>query len=295
MILARKRMMTAYAFLFFPLLFFILVRFMPMIYAMVMGTTNWGLLAKNLKFVGIDNFKKILGDEVFQKSFTNTLRYAFIGTPAVVIISLFIALHLNNITRGKSLFRLLYVLPYITPIVAVSWVWRWIYQPLPLGMLNGLFSAVGLPSMGFLNDPAQALYAITLVNVWVELGYCATIFLAGIQNVPIEFIEAAKIDGATERTLLFKITLPLLLPITLFLTVMEGIQFLRIFTQVYNMSIQAMGGPLDTTKSVALYIYQTAFTKFQMGVAASASLVLFAAIMVVTLTQMLFFDKKINY
>jgi multiple sugar transport system permease protein len=131
--------------------------------------------------------------------------------------------------------------------------------------------------------------------VWVELGYCVTIFLAGIQNIPNDFIEAAKIDGASGRTILSKIILPLLLPVTLFLVVMQSIQFMRIFTQVYNMSYQSQGGPLDSTKSVALYIYQTAFTKFQLGLAASASLVLFAIIMLITLVQMKFFDKQINY
>jgi len=295
MTLAKKRVITAYAFLALPLLFFILVRFMPMLYALLMSMTNWGLLAKNLKFVGIDNFKQIFGDPVFRTALVNTLRYAALGAPLVIVVSLFFALHLNVITRGKSLFRLLYILPYITPVVAVSWVWRWMYQPLPIGLLNGLLTYLGFGAQGFLNDPKQALYAITLVNVWVELGYCVTIFLAGLQNIPMEIIEAAKIDGASERTLLFKVTLPLLLPITLFLTVMQGIQFLRIFTQVYNMSMQAMGGPLDSTKSVALYIYQTAFTKFQMGVAAAASLSLFAVIMVVTLLQMKVFDKKIGY
>ena len=133
------------------------------------------------------------------------------------------------------------------------------------------------------------------MNVWVELGYCSTIFLAGLQTIPKEISEAARIDGANGRQVLTKITLPLLLPITLFLTVMEGIQFLRIFTQVYNMSFQAMGGPLNSTKSAALYIYQKAFTNFEMAQAASASLVLFAMIMLVTLVQLKFFDKKMNY
>ncbi|QQO08342.1 carbohydrate ABC transporter permease [Breznakiella homolactica] len=295
MTLAKKRILTAYAFLALPLLYFICVRFIPMLYAMVMGMTNWGLLAKELKFVGFDNFRTIFSDPVFHKAFGNTIKYAVIGAPLVIVISLFFALQLNVINRGKGLYRLLYVLPYITPIVAVSWVWRWMYQPPPIGLINGVLSYLGLKTQGFLNDPGQALYCITLVNVWVELGYCITIFLAGIQNIPVEYIEAAKIDGASSRTLLFRITLPLLLPITLFLMVMEGIQFLRIFTQVYNMSVQATGGPLDSTKSVALYIYQTAFTKFQMGLAASASMVLFLLIMAVTLIQIKFFDRKVSY
>lgn len=288
-------MLTAYTFLLLPLLFFLFVRFFPMLYALIMGITNWGLTAHGVRFVGLENFKTIFSDEVFLISLYNTARYAFIGAPLAILISLFFALQLNNIAYGRGVYRLIYVLPYITPVVAVSWVWRWIFQPLPIGILNNILNALGIGAQGFLLDPRQALYTIVSVNIWVEMGYCITIFLAGIQNIPQDFIEAAKIDGASEVNVLTRIILPLLLPVTLFLTVMEGIQFMRIFTQVYNMSYQAQGGPLDSTKSVALYIYQTAFTKFQLGVAASASLVLFLVIMLVTLVQFKFFDKKINF
>jgi multiple sugar transport system permease protein len=295
MTIARKQAMTAYAFLLVPLSFFLFVRFFPMLYALVMGLTNWGLTAKNVRFIGLDNFRTIFTDKVFLVSLANTARYALIGAPLAIGLSLFFAMQLNAVSRGRGLFRLIYVIPYITPVVAVSWVWRWILQPPPIGVLNNLLTSLGLGSHGFLLDHKEALLTITAVNVWVELGYCVTIFLAGIQNIPNDFIEAAKIDGASGRTILSKIILPLLLPVTLFLTVMQSIQFMRIFTQVYNMSYQSQGGPLDSTKSVALYIYQTAFTKFQLGLAASASLVLFAIIMLITLVQMKFFDKQINY
>lgn len=295
MTIARKQAMTAYAFLLVPLSFFLFVRFVPMLYALVMGLTNWGLTAKNARFIGLDNFRTIFSDKVFLTSLANTARYALIGAPLSIGLSLFFALQLNAVSRGRGLFRLVYVIPYITPVVAVSWVWRWILQPPPIGILNKFLAALGLGAHGFLLDPNEALLTITAVNVWVELGYCVTIFLAGIQNIPNDFIEAAKIDGASGRTILTRIILPLLLPVTLFLAVMQSIQFMRIFTQVYNMSYQSQGGPLDSTKSVALYIYQTAFTKFQLGQAAGASLVLFAIIMLITLVQMKFFDKKINY
>jgi multiple sugar transport system permease protein len=295
MTLEKKRILVAYSFLALPLIYFIGVRLIPMLYAIVMGLTNWGLLARDLQFVGLENFRTIFSDPVFIQAFGNTLRYALIGVPLVIVISLFFALQLNMVSRGRGFFRLVYVLPYITPVVAVSWVWRWMYQQPPVGLINGILVSFGLPAQGFLSNPATALYCITTVNIWVDLGYCVTIFLAGIQNIPTEFIEAAKIDGATNFGLLFKITLPLLLPITLFLTVMQGISFLRIFTQVFNMSFQATGGPLNSTKSVALYIYQTAFTQFKMGLAASASMVLFVLIMLVTMIQLKFFDRKINY
>jgi multiple sugar transport system permease protein len=295
MTLASRRSLTAYTFLAVPLVFFVCVRFGPMIYMTVMSFTNWGLLRRKTEFIGLENYVNVLSDPVFLNALGNTMRYAFIGAPIVIVLGLCIALLLDSIPKGKGLFRLIYVLPYITPVVAVSWVWRWMYQPPPLGVINLVIGALGLPAGEFLNSPSQALPSIMGVNVWVELGYCSTIFLAGLQTIPKELHEAARIDGATGRQVLFKVTIPLLAPITFFLTVMEGIQFLRIFTQVYNMSFQAMGGPLDSTKSAALYIYQKAFNNFEMAQAGSASIILFAIIMAVTLVQMKFLDRKVNY
>ena len=295
MTLAKKRAMTAYAFLALPLIFFLCVRFGPMLYMMGRSLTDWSLLRKTNHFLGFANFAAVVGDPAFVAAMGNTARYALIGAPSVIVLSLAVALILNGIGRGTGLHRLIYVLPYITPIVAVSWVWRWMYQTPPLGIINGIFGTLGLSAHEFLNSPKEALYSILGVNVWVEMGYCVTIFLAGIQTIPTDCIEAARIDGATEGKVLVRIILPLLMPITFFLAIMEGIQFLRIFTPVYNMSAQAMGGPLDSTKSAALYIYQSAFTKFEMGRAAAASLILFAVIMIVTLLQIKFFDKKTNY
>ncbi len=294
MTLAKKKAMTAYVFLAFPLVFFIGVRFGPMLYAMIRSLTDWSLLRKTNHFIGLENFKAVLTDPVFLKALGNTMRYALVGAPIVIAMSLGIALLLNRIIHARGLFRLIYILPYITPMVAVSWVWRWMYQTPPMGILNALFSALGLPAVEFLISPDQALYSILAVNIWVELGYCTTVFLAGIQTIPMDCVEAAKIDGASEFQIFVKIILPLLMPITLFLMIMQGIQFLRIFTPIYNMSAQAMGGPLDSTKSAALYIYQMAFSKFEMGKASAASLVLFAIIMVVTLLQLKIFDKKAN-
>lgn len=266
-----------------------------MIYMVAMSFTDWSLMRKTVTFVGLENYKTVIADPVFRQALGNTMKYALFGAPIVIVLSLCIALLLDMIPRGKGLFRLIYVLPYITPVVAVSWVWRWMYQPPPLGVINAILVAVGIPAGEFLNSTSQALPSILAVNVWVELGYCSTIFLAGLQTIPKELHEAARIDGARGSQILFKVTIPLLAPITFFLIVMEGIQFLRIFTQVYNMSMQAMGGPLGSTKSAALYIYQKAFTNFEMAQAGSASIILFAIIMAVTLLQMKFLDRKVNY
>ena len=293
--MASHRALTAYTFLALPLVFFVCVRFGPMLYMVAMSLTDWSLMRKTLKFVGLANYQTVLSDPVFRQALGNTLKYAVFGAPVVIVISLCIALLLDAIPRGKGFYRLIYVLPYITPVVAVSWVWRWMYQQPPLGVINAILVAIGIPAGEFLNSTSQALPSILGVNVWIELGYCSTIFLAGLQTIPKEYHEAACIDGAKARQIFFGITIPLLAPITFFLAVMEGIQFLRIFTQVYNMSMQAMGGPLGSTKSAALYIYQKAFTNFEMAQAGSASMILFAIIMVVTLFQMKFLDRKVNY
>ncbi len=295
MTLAGRRAATAYAFLCVPLVFFLGVRFGPMLYTVAMSFTDWGLLRKTLHFVGLANYAAIFADPVFLKSLVNTAEYTLFGVPVVLFLGLCIALLLDRLPRGKGVYRLLYVLPYITPVVAVAWVWRWMYQSPPLGVLNAMFVFLGLRAHEFLNSPTQALPSILAVNVWVELGYVTIVFLAGIQTIPAGIKEAARIDGASGLQVLRRIVLPLLLPVTLFLAVMEGIQFLRIFTQVYNMSSQALGGPLDSTKSAALYIYQKAFTSFDMGVAASASLVLFVIILAVTLVQLKLFDRKLSY
>lgn len=294
--LRKKRIITAYLFLAIPMVFFVVVRFWPMLYSFWMSFTDWNLLSTAPKnFVGLANYQYIFGNEVFIKSLFNTFAYVLIGVPLTIILSLFIAILLNRIIRAQGLFRLLYLMPFITPVVAVSWVWRWIYQPVPTGILNNLLVAMGLDAQGFINSPTQALVSIVITTVWMNLGYCIVIFLAGLQTIPQDLIEAAKIDGANRRQSAMKITIPLLNPIILFMVVMQSISFLRIFTQVYNMSSQGTGGPLNSTKTIVLFIYQKAFVDYDMGIASSASVVLFAMIMIITFLQFKFVRRDTGY
>lgn len=141
----------------------------------------------------------------------------------------------------------------------------------------------------------EALPSIVVTTVWIEIGYCVLIFLAGLQNIPKEYLEAAKVDGANRRQLLFRITIPLLNPVIVFLSVIETIVSLRIFTQVYNMTDQGSGGPLNSTKPLVLYIYQKAFKSFDMGTAAAATVVLFLIILTVTIFQLKVLNKNVQY
>ncbi|HPD38846.1 MAG TPA: sugar ABC transporter permease [Mesotoga infera] len=293
--ISQKRIITAYLFLAIPLIFYIVVRFYPMIYAFWLSFTNWKLISPKKDFVGFDNFVKIFKDKVFVTSLWNTIKYVTFGVPLVIVLSLFLAVTLNKVKHLQWFYRLLYVMPYITPLVAVSWVWRWIYQRPPAGILNNLLMAFGLDAQPFLTSMNQSLPAIVVTTVWVNLGYCIIVFLAGLQTIPQEYIEAAKIDGATSRQSFFKITIPLLNPVTVFLVVTQSITFLRIFTQVYNMTDQGSGGPLNATKPLVLYIYQKAFRSFDMGLASSATVILFLLIMGITLVQLLVLNKRVQY
>src|SRR5512137_2768755 len=147
MTLAGKKALTAYGFLAVPLLFFVCVRFGPMLYMMAMSLTDWSVLRKALHFVRFANFRTIFRDPVFLQTLGNTARYAVFGAPIVIAISLGLALLLDRIRRGRAVFRFIYVLPYITPVVAVSWVWRWMFQTPPLGILNAALAKLGLPAL----------------------------------------------------------------------------------------------------------------------------------------------------
>lgn len=293
--LRRKKILNAYLFLCVPLIFFAVVRFYPTIYAFWLSFTDWNIISPKMNFVGFANYGKIFSDSVFIKAFGNTIKYVLYGVPLVIILSLAIATLLNNIRKGQSFYRLICVMPYITPLVAVSWVWRWMYQRPPIGVINNLFAYVGIPSQRFLFNITQALPSIVVTTLWVNIGYCVVIFLAGLQTIPREFLEASKIDGANRWQVFTKITLPLLNPVILFLVVTQSILFLRIFTQVYNMTDQGSGGPLNSAKPLVLYIYQKAFLSFEMGPASSATVVLFGMILIITAVQFALLKRKIQY
>jgi multiple sugar transport system permease protein len=164
-------------------------------------------------------------------------------------------------------------------------VWRWFYQPVPVGLFNGLLVALGLAQQPFLRSTEQALYAVLAPAVWAGLGFQVVIFLAGLKAIPRTYYEAAEIDGAGRWRIRFESTQPLLRPTLVFLLVVSSIAFLRIFDYVYSMT-GGQGGPLDSTKPLVLKIYETAFGHFQMGYAAAQTVVLFLVLLAVSLVQM---------
>jgi multiple sugar transport system permease protein len=284
----QKQVAWAWAFLAVPILFYTVIRFYPTLEAFWISTTNWNLLSKPSS-IGLANFTRLFVDPVFWQVFRNTTLYLLLGMPISLLLAFIIAYHLDRVRFMHGFIRALYFLPFLTTAAAMAWVWRWFYQPVPIGLFNNLLAGFGIAQQPFLRSTTQALPAVLAPAIWAGLGFQIVIFMAGLRAIPATYYEAARIDGVSNWAILARITLPLLKPTIIFLVVFSSISFLRIFDQVYNMTSQTSsdpGGPLNSTKPLVLMIYQTAFSSFDMGYAAAQTVVLFLVLLVVSLLQL---------
>ncbi len=283
--ISQKQIVWAWAFLALPAVFYVVIRFYPTANAIFLSFQEWNLLGART-WTGIDNYIKLWNDPVFWKVFGNTFLYLILGTPISLVISFIIAYHIDKVRFMHGAIRALYFVPFMTSAVAMAWVWRWFYQPVPIGVFNNFLSSFGIPQIEFLNSTTNALPSILAPAVWAGLGFQIIIFMAGLRAIPQTYYEAARIDGISPLATLWEITLPLLKPTIVFLVVFSSIGFLRIFDQVFNMTTNNPGGPLNSTKPLVLMIYDTAFNSFDMGYAAAQTVVLFVILLVVSLLQL---------
>ncbi len=281
----QKQVAWAYGFLAVPILFYGIIRFYPTGNAILISFQEWNLLGTRT-WTGLDNYAKLWADPVFWKVFVNTFEYLLIGTPVSLVISFVIAYNLDKLRFMHGFLRMLYFLPFMTSAVAMAWVWRWFYQPVPTGLFNNVLASVGIPQIAFLNSTTNALPSILAPAIWAGLGFQIIIFMAGLRSIPSSYYEAAKIDGVGWWTVLTEITIPLLRPTIVFIVVFSSIGFLRIFDHVYNMTSNNPGGPLNSTEPLVLMIYETAFSSFDMGYAAAQTVVLFVILLAVSLLQL---------
>ncbi|WP_435311101.1 carbohydrate ABC transporter permease [Primorskyibacter sedentarius] len=281
----QKQIAWAWAFLAVPVLFYGIIRFYPTGNAILISFQDWNLLGDRT-WSGLENYRKLVADPVFWKVFKNTFLYLILGTPISLVLSFIIAYQLDKVRFMHSTLRMLYFLPFMTSAVAMAWVWRWFYQPVPTGLFNNLLAQLGIPQIAFLNSTTNALPSVLAPAVWAGLGFQIIIFMAGLRAIPVSYYEAARIDGVGWWTQLTQITIPLLRPTIVFIVVFSSIGFLRIFDHVYNMTTNNPGGPLNATKPLVLMIYGTAFNDFDMGYAAAQTVVLFVILLIVSLLQL---------
>ena len=277
-----------------PFVISVLVFFIgPLIVALILSFKEYSLLDQttilSAKNVGFDNYVKVFNDEVFRKALKNTFLYSLGVVPLQLTISLLLALVVDSKIKAKSFFRVAYYIPTLTSIVAVSVIFLFLFKA--DGILNKLLLIFGVNERSWFDDPKFALIAIIFMAVWSSVGVTMIIFLAALQEVPQTVYEAAEIDGASKFQRFFKITIPLIKPTIFFNLVMTVIGTLQMFDQAFVIS-GGKGGPLDSTMTVVLYLYNKGFKEFEMGYASAVAFVLFAIIFTLTLIQKKLFKEE---
>ena len=237
---------------------------------------DWNPLIDKYNFVGLENFKEVLTSGLFWKSMGNTMVFAFFAVVFRIVFGLGLALLLSSrLTKVKTLFQGLFYMPTITPLVAVSFVWMWMFDP-QFGLINKVFNL----GINWLKDSQWALPAIIIMTIWKDFGYATVLFLGGLMGLPEDVFEASKIDGATSWQTFWRITLPLLKPTTLFVVITSLITYLQAYIQIL---IMTNGGPGTSTYVISYLIFDEAFVKYNFGTASAMAIILFVIIGILTI------------
>ncbi len=260
-------------------LIILLFTIIPVFFSFYISLTDWNILGE-ANFIGFENYQNILTDVVAKETFSNTLYFAVLSVPINVVLTLLIAVMLNQKIKGISFFRTAFYLPVISASVAVSLMFMWILAN--NGLLNQMLESIGLEPIRWLTNPKIALNSVIAVTIWKGLGLNMIIFLAALQDIPAELLEAASIDGANRIQQFMKITIPLLSPVIFFVTITQVISSFQSFDLVYNMT---KGGPGHATTVIGYYIWKQAFDYLHMGYGAALAYIVFVAILVLTIIQ----------
>jgi multiple sugar transport system permease protein len=265
---------------------FIAFWLLPIVASLLLSFTDFGISdlrdPLGASFIGLDNYSELVHDDVFWKSVKNTAYFVIVGVPLTIGIGLAVAVALNHAAlKLKGLFRVAYFLPVVTSIVAVAVIWRYLYNP-DVGVINRLLDLVGIAGPNWLGDPNLAMPSIIALGIWRNFGFDVVIFLAALQAIDPSLHEAARTDGATAWQDFRRVTLPLLRPALLFLTVITTIGFLQVFEEPFVMT---KGGPLNSTLTVSQYVYKEGFNFFHLGYASAVSYVLMAVIVLLAVVQ----------
>jgi multiple sugar transport system permease protein len=257
----------------------------PVLTAFATSLQQWNAL-KPPVFVGLDNFTRLFSDPAFWQAFGNTIKLLVMTVPVGVVLSLGVAVLLNQRLSGRGFFRTIYFLPVVTSTVAASVVWTWIFQP-RYGLLGNILAPLGLLDTPWLTRPDLVLIPIAVVTVWQRLGFDMILFLGGLQSIPHNLYEAAMLDGASPRQRFRYITIPMLSPTIFLVIVIATINSFQIFDQVYVMTARTVrGGVAGSATTLSYFLYDSGFGKSQFGYASAVALVLFLVILAFTVFQL---------
>ena len=254
---------------------------MPLVWAFVLSFEQNDLISPG-KWVGLRNYRALLHDPQFSNSVRNSVIYTLVFVPVCVVGSLLVAAALNRRIHGITFYRVAVFVPVVTSTVATATMFNWLLDP-DFGLVNAALHKVGIANQGFFRDPHQALMSIVAMTVWGWLGFGVIIYLAALQSVPADLLEAAAIDGCTRWRAFWRVEVPLLAPTTLFLVIWLTINALQLFDEIF---VTTKGGPVGSTTVVVYYLYQQAFEFFKGGYASAIAFALFLAILMITVIQL---------
>lgn len=272
-------------------IFYLLFLIIPIIYAFIGSFFNWNPMMGKMSFIGLDNYISVFQTPVFYKAFINTLVFTFVVTFFRVALGLMLAIFIDSLGFLKSFFRMIYFLPVVSSIIAISLVWVWIFEPTS-GILNQILSVSGIPALGWLKDQYLALPAIMITTIWKDVGFAMVFYLAGLNNIPNSLYEAANVDGAKSLQKFIHIQLPMLAPQTMLIAVTGIITYIQLFDQVFMMTEKA--GPNNATISLVYFLYDEAFNNFRFGSAAVIAFIIFLLTFVFSLIQMRLQNQSVN-
>lgn len=275
-----KRSISAYILLLPYFLLFFVFFLVPAITILPMSLTRWSLLDQP-KWVGFQNYQRLINDSLFWKAVGNTFYYTILVTIILTILGLLLALLLNQNIKGRTVGRMFVIIPYVISSAAAGVVWKWMYNQ-NFGILNSYMRALNLPVLPFLTSTKWAMPSIVFMNAWWSVGFNTIIYLAALQGIPKDLYQAAEVDGANKFQTFRYITLPLLKPITLYVTVLCAANSFQMFDEAYMMT---QGGPVGSTATLVFRIYTTAFEAFRFGDAAAISVLTVLFILVMSLIQ----------
>ena len=294
-----KDHLVAYGLLSPAIAVFVVFFFVPAAYLLYISFFHWGVLSSATTFVGLENFRRLFAQPLFWHSLATTGYYTLVMIPATTLLSLGIALVLREAVTARrgGVWRAAVFLPHVTPVVATSIIWVWIFNP-QFGLANFVLTSLHLPALGWLGTTQCASPAVKIDSLWYSLGLYVIVFLAGLANVPRDLVEVAQLDGARRQRIFYRIIWPLLSPTTFFVVILATVNSWQAFSQIYTMTggpHGGAGGPAFSTTTDALLVYQTAFSYYHFSLAAAMAFVLFAIILTLTLLQKWISNRLVFY
>ena len=264
----------------------------PAIETLILSFEKAGAFGKST-WIGLDNYKNLIQDPAVIRAVYNTLGYTIISVPAIVILSLIVAVLLNQKIKGRSVYRTIYFLPMVAAPAAIAMVWRWLFNS-DYGLINYVLSIIGINGPKWITDPNVALISIVIVGVWSAIGYNMVLLLAGLQEIPKDYYEAASIDGASPLRQFFTITVPLVSPTMFFVVVTSIINAFQVFDIIFMM-IDKTSTAIERTQSLVYLFYKHSFVLNDKGYGSAILMLLLAIIMIVTVIQVKCQKKWVNY